>query len=259
MEPSPRTPSGEPPTIGGFGEADVAKAMLQLNVVRQIAEEEEFERAVALASNADVTLALIETTEEVSNERDEAVWRLSASLIEDAHRASRKVGICGQAPSDCLDFAAFLVEQGIDSISLSPGAEDPGGGAEERPAQRTSLTLRKATKGDEEMNSLPTKILVATDGLQNAVAARSAAEMARAFGSELHVVHVVPVTEPYHLFDKDAEGPSLYEEDRQRAQELLDEQVRRIEENGGKVTNVYLRTGEPDAEVVSLGEEIGPT
>lgn len=119
------------------------------------------------------------------------------------------------------------------------------------------MTLRKATKGYEEMNGLPTKILVATDGLQNAVAARSAAEMARAFGSELHVVHVVPVTEPYHLFDKDAEGPSLYEEDRQRAQELLDEQVRRIEENGGKVTNVYLRTGEPDAEVVSLGEEIG--
>lgn len=119
------------------------------------------------------------------------------------------------------------------------------------------MTLRKATKGYEEMNSLPTKVLVATDGLQNAVAARSAAEIARAFGSELHVVHVVPITEPYHLFDKDAEGPSLYEEDRQRAQELLDEQVRRIEENGGKVTNVYLRTGEPDAEVVSLGEEIG--
>ena len=44
------------------------------------------------------------------------------------------------------------------------------------------MTLRKATKGYEEMNSLPTKILVATDGLQNAVAARSAAEMARAFG-----------------------------------------------------------------------------
>jgi hypothetical protein len=37
------------------------------------------------------------------------------------------------------------------------------------------VTLRKATKGYEEMNGLPTKILVATDGLQNAVAARSAA------------------------------------------------------------------------------------
>jgi hypothetical protein len=125
VEPSPRTLSGEPPTIGGFGEADVAMAMLQLNVVRQIAEEEEFERAVALASNADVTLAHIETTEEVSNECDEAVWRMSASIIEEAHRASRKVGICGQAPLECLEFAAFLVEQGIDFISLSPGAVVP--------------------------------------------------------------------------------------------------------------------------------------
>jgi PEP-utilising enzyme, PEP-binding domain len=125
VEPSPRTPSGEPPTIGGFGEADVAMVMLQLNLVRQIAEAEEFERAVALASDADVTVVLIGTTEEVFNERDEAVWRMSASLIEEAHRASRKVGICGQAPSDCPDFAAFLVEQEIDSISLSPGAVVP--------------------------------------------------------------------------------------------------------------------------------------
>jgi hypothetical protein len=125
VEPSPRTPSGEPPTIGGFGEADVAMVMLQLNLVRQIAEAEEFERAVALASDADVTVVLIGTTEEVFNEREEAVWRMSASLIEEAHRASRKVGICGQAPSDCPDFAVFLVDQEIDSISLSPGAVVP--------------------------------------------------------------------------------------------------------------------------------------
>jgi phosphoenolpyruvate synthase/pyruvate phosphate dikinase len=125
VEPSPRTPSGEPPTIGGFGEADVAKAMLQLNVVHQIAEGEEFERAVALASDTDVTVVLIGTTEEVFNERDEAVWRTNASLIEEAHRAGRKVGICGETPSDCPDFAALLVEQEIDSISLSPGAVVP--------------------------------------------------------------------------------------------------------------------------------------
>jgi pyruvate, water dikinase len=50
---------------------------------------------------------------------------MSASLIEEAHRASRKVGIRGQAPSDCPDFATFLVEQEIDSISLSPGAVVP--------------------------------------------------------------------------------------------------------------------------------------
>ena len=125
MEPSPRTPSGEPPTIGGFGEADVAKAMLQLNVVRQIAEGEEFERAMALASDTDVTVVLIGTTEEVFNERDEVVWWMSEALIQEAHRASRKVGICGETPSDCPDFAALLVGQEIDSISLSPGAVAP--------------------------------------------------------------------------------------------------------------------------------------
>ena len=54
VEPSPRTPSGEPFTIGRFGEAGVAIVMLQLNFVRQIAAEE-FERGVALATDADVT------------------------------------------------------------------------------------------------------------------------------------------------------------------------------------------------------------
>ncbi|MFW5867646.1 MAG: phosphoenolpyruvate synthase [Armatimonadota bacterium] len=54
------------------------------------------------------------------DERDEAIKRSVAMLIERAHRAGRTVGICGQAPSDYPDFAAFLVEQGIDSISLNP-------------------------------------------------------------------------------------------------------------------------------------------
>jgi phosphoenolpyruvate-protein kinase (PTS system EI component) len=42
--------------------------------------------------------------------------------IATAHRARREVGICGQAPSDYPEFAAFLVDQGIDSISLNPDA-----------------------------------------------------------------------------------------------------------------------------------------
>ncbi len=41
-------------------------------------------------------------------------------LIKSAHKANRKVGICGQAPSDYSDFATFLVQAGIDSISLNP-------------------------------------------------------------------------------------------------------------------------------------------
>ncbi|TNE82597.1 MAG: phosphoenolpyruvate synthase, partial [Gammaproteobacteria bacterium] len=52
--------------------------------------------------------------------RDEAVKRMISQVIEEAHRHGRKVGICGQAPSNHPDFAAFLVRAGIDSISLNP-------------------------------------------------------------------------------------------------------------------------------------------
>ena len=41
-------------------------------------------------------------------------------LIETAKRMKVKVGICGQGPSDFPDFAQFLVELGIDSISVTP-------------------------------------------------------------------------------------------------------------------------------------------
>jgi len=54
------------------------------------------------------------------DERNEAVKRLIAQLISTAKEKGKKVGICGQAPSDFPDFAQFLVEQGIDSISLNP-------------------------------------------------------------------------------------------------------------------------------------------
>ncbi len=52
--------------------------------------------------------------------RDEAVKRMVAQVIEVAHANGREVGICGQAPSDHPEFAAFLVECGIDTISLNP-------------------------------------------------------------------------------------------------------------------------------------------
>ena len=54
------------------------------------------------------------------DERDAAVERMIADVIERAHRCGTKVGICGQAPSNYPEFAAFLVEAGIDSISLNP-------------------------------------------------------------------------------------------------------------------------------------------
>jgi pyruvate,water dikinase len=54
------------------------------------------------------------------DERDEAVRDMISSLIDAAHRRGKKVGICGQAPSDYPDFTQFLIEIGIDSISLNP-------------------------------------------------------------------------------------------------------------------------------------------
>ena len=54
------------------------------------------------------------------DERDEAIKRVIRRLINTAKEKGRKVGICGQAPSDYPDFAAFLVEAGIDSMSLNP-------------------------------------------------------------------------------------------------------------------------------------------
>jgi pyruvate,water dikinase len=54
------------------------------------------------------------------DERNEAVKQMIRLLIAAAKKAKVKVGICGQGPSDFPDFAQFLVEQGIDSISVTP-------------------------------------------------------------------------------------------------------------------------------------------
>lgn len=56
----------------------------------------------------------------IYDERNEAVKRLVRQVINTAKEHKRKIGICGQAPSDFPDFAAFLVECGIDSMSFTP-------------------------------------------------------------------------------------------------------------------------------------------
>jgi pyruvate,water dikinase len=56
------------------------------------------------------------------DERNDAVKRMIAQVIAAAHGAGRKIGLCGQAPSDYPEFARFLVEAGIDSMSLSADA-----------------------------------------------------------------------------------------------------------------------------------------
>ena len=56
----------------------------------------------------------------IFDERNPAVKKMIAQVIATCRARGRKIGICGQAPSDYPEFAQFLVEQGIDSISLSP-------------------------------------------------------------------------------------------------------------------------------------------
>jgi pyruvate,water dikinase len=70
-----------------------------------------------------LTLGIDRDSELVANsydERNEAVKRLISQVIKAAKKRGKKIGICGQAPSDFPDFAEFLVREGIDSISLNP-------------------------------------------------------------------------------------------------------------------------------------------
>jgi nucleotide-binding universal stress UspA family protein len=105
---------------------------------------------------------------------------------------------------------------------------------------------------EAKMNRFPTKILLATDGSEDAAQAREAAvDLARKSDSELHLVHVWhDVPSPYaHAFIK--------RELRRQGQEILDEQVRKIEEAGGTVAKAHLRCGRTSDEVIELSEELG--
>ena len=101
------------------------------------------------------------------------------------------------------------------------------------------------------MNRFPTKILLATDSsVASERATEAAVDLSTKSGSELHVVHVWhDVPGPYrHGFVK--------RELRQQGQEILDEQVRKIEESGATVTKAHLRGGRTTDEVIKLGDEL---
>jgi pyruvate,water dikinase len=59
------------------------------------------------------------------DERHPVVQEMVRMAIRTARHCGRKIGLCGQAPSDYPEFARFLVEEGIDSISLNPDALIP--------------------------------------------------------------------------------------------------------------------------------------
>ena len=107
------------------------------------------------------------------------------------------------------------------------------------------------------MTLLSRRILLATDGSEEAeLAAGAAVEFARSTGSELHVVHVklLPLTPPYPEVLGWREDLEWAERE---ARELLDEQVKKVEDAGGTVAGVHLREEFPAEEIVALAEEIG--
>jgi nucleotide-binding universal stress UspA family protein len=109
----------------------------------------------------------------------------------------------------------------------------------------------------ESMSIFPTRILLATDGSKEAIlAARTSVDLAERTGSDLYVIHVhriLPV--PYASRGRYTEPKS--EPLGGEARALLNRQAREIENAGGKVAGTYLREGDPDVEVVAMGEEIG--
>src|SRR5215218_1527368 len=108
------------------------------------------------------------------------------------------------------------------------------------------------------MSIFPTKILLATDGSEEAsLAARTAVDLADKTGSELHVAFVLRTqdTSEYDAMGFDTKMP--HEEIKQMGQRLLNEQVRRVEAAGGTVAGEHFRVARPDQGILAVGEDIG--
>jgi nucleotide-binding universal stress UspA family protein len=110
------------------------------------------------------------------------------------------------------------------------------------------------------MSIFPTKILLATDGSEEArLAAQAAAELSKDTGSEVHVAYVVPSPRElrgHHYYSKEVMR-SVIEQAEGEARSFLEEQAKQIGASGGKVAETHLETGDPDKEIVRLSEELG--
>jgi len=111
------------------------------------------------------------------------------------------------------------------------------------------------------MSIFPTRILLATDGSEEAQqAATAAVDLAKTTGSELHLVSVFPGPEyvyPYYETHFADAAERLRSEAREERQEVLDERVERIQEAGGSVAQTHIKEGDTAAEIVTLAEELG--
>jgi nucleotide-binding universal stress UspA family protein len=112
------------------------------------------------------------------------------------------------------------------------------------------------------MSIFPTKILVATDGSEEAaLALTTAADLAKSTNSELHIAYVFPTTvqrpfpnpitaRPAEILERELE------EAMRQAQSFLDREVEQVKGEGVEVADTHLTRGRPDTELVHLSEEI---
>lgn len=105
----------------------------------------------------------------------------------------------------------------------------------------------------------PTRILLATDGSNEAILAEDAAvEVSVSTGSELHVAHVVLTVFdlPYPPGSLRERNVAMLDRRKIRGLRLLEERVRRIEDLGGTVAASHYREGNPEREVLRLAREL---
>ena len=110
---------------------------------------------------------------------------------------------------------------------------------------------------EAEMSEFPGKILVATDGSEDALlAARAAISLAKDTDADLHLVHVGPA----HVYPPRTAGPTpptgSDKELRQEAQGVLDWQADEIKKAGGEISEAHLRMGRPAEEILRLSEDL---
>jgi nucleotide-binding universal stress UspA family protein len=118
---------------------------------------------------------------------------------------------------------------------------------------------KKARKETVEISIFPTRILLATDGSEEAeLAAIRAVDLAQSTDSELHVVHV-GVVPSFLKSDPGTRGydDKLYEQIEEESRELLRKLAWRVKIAGGTVVGTHLRMGAVDLEIVGLAKELG--
>src|SRR5919112_1928364 len=155
---------------------------------------------------------------------------------------------------------SVMVPEGVNPDSIKARLENgvlevvlPGMAREARPTKKVAVETGKMQQ-KEEASIFPTKILLATDGSEEAeLALLTAVDLANRTNSELHMVHVSEYVPMFLAYTE--EEPAERERE---AREVLDEQVKKIEEAGGAVAEAHIRMGgRPDQRIVELAEELG--